>query len=173
MAKKASASASPDENETPAAAAAVKVKAEPVANEQLVAILEQYDLKVEQAESFFIEFVEFIQENQLERGIVVASMMKARSITFESAQSQYSRMKKLLNNEEVLQELKDGKITLKVAREKTTTAQANPASAKPEAKEAKYSSTLKAFVNAAKESGLGRREILVGVEAELKAASVE
>jgi hypothetical protein len=172
MAKKASASASPDENETPAAAA-VKVKVEPVANEQLVAILEQYDLKVEQAESFFIEFVEFIQENQLERGIVVASMMKARSITFESAQSQYSRMKKLLNNEEVLQELKDGKITLKVAREKTTTSQANPASAKPEAKEAKYSSTLKAFVNAAKESGLGRREILVGVEAELKAASVE
>lgn len=173
MAKKASASASPDENETPAAAAAVKVKAEPVANEQLVAILEQYDLKVEQAESFFIEFVEFIQENQLERGVVVASMMKARSITFESAQSQYSRMKKLLNNEEVLQELKDGKITLKVAREKTTTTQANPASAKPEAKEAKYNSTLKAFVNAAKESGLGRREILVGVEAELKAASVE
>lgn len=172
MAKKASASASPDENEQPAAAA-VKVKSEPVANEQLVAILEQYDLKVEQAESFFIEFVEFIQENQLERGVVVASMMKARSITFESAQSQYSRMKKLLNNEEVLQELKDGKITLKVAREKTTTAQANPASAKPEAKEAKYSSTLKAFVNAAKESGLGRREILVGVEAELKAASVE
>lgn len=151
----------------------VKVKAEPVANPGLVAILEEYDTAVEQAETFFIQFVEYIQTNELDRATVVASMMKARGVTFETAQSQYSRMKKLLNNEEVLADLKAGKITLKVAREKTTDAQKNPKSAKPEAKEARYTNTLKAFVAAAKESGLPRREIMVGVEAELKAAEIK
>ena len=149
-----------------------KAKAVAAPNMELVAILTKYDEKVEQAESFFIEFVEFIQQNEIERATVVASMMKARSITFESAQSQYSRMKGLLNDETVLQELKDGKISLKVARERTTSKQKNPKSAKPEAKEARYNSTLKAFVGAAKESGSTRKEILLGVDAELKAAGV-
>lgn len=175
--KKTSASSAPSPSEDTGTEvktkAGAKAKPEPTANEGLVAVLEQYDVAVEQAETFFIEFVEYIQEHQLDRATVVASMMKARSVTFETAQSQYSRMKKLLNNEEVLADLKAGKITLKVAREKTTDKQANPKSAKPEAKEARYSSTLKAFIAAAKESGLPRREILLGVEAELKSAEIK
>jgi len=167
----ASPAASPDEG-NPMVAPKPKAKAVAAPNMELVAILTKYDEKVEQAESFFIEFVEFIQQNEIERATVVASMMKARSITFESAQSQYSRMKGLLNDETVLQELKDGKISLKVARERTTSKQKNPKSAKPEAKEARYNSTLKAFVGAAKESGSTRKEILLGVDAELKAAGV-
>lgn len=180
----ASASEEEDEEEseeTPQAKPGAKVKAktgaaaaeEATANEELVGLFESYDEKVAEAESIFVELVELIQEKQLDRATVVASMMQARGINYESAQSQYSRMKKIFNNEEVLQELKDGKITLKVARERTKDTQKNPKSSKPEAKEQKYTSTLKAFVAAAKESGLARREIMVGVEAELKSAGIK
>lgn len=148
-------------------------KAEAAANEELVSLFEGYDEGVKQAETLFVALVEFIQDNQVDRATVVASMMKARGINYESAQSQYSRMRKILNDEEVLEDLKSGKITLKVAREKTKTAQKNPKSAKPEAKEAKYTNTLKAFVASAKESGYSRAEILVGVTAELKSAGIK
>lgn len=170
-----------EEEEEAQAKPGTKVKAktgaaaaeEATANEELVGLFESYDEKVQEAEEIFVELVELIQEKQLDRATVVASMMQARGINYESAQSQYSRMKKIFNNEEVLQELKDGKITLKVARERTKDTQKNPKSSKPEAKEQKYTSTLKAFVAAAKESGLARREIMVGVEAELKSAGIK
>lgn len=168
-----------EQEEAPKAKPGTKVKAkagekaEATANEELVALFEKYDEGVRQAESYFVELVEFIQDNNIDRATCVASMMIARGLNFETAQTQYSRLKKIFNNEEVLQELKDGKITLKVAREKTKKAQANPASAKPEKKEQKYTSTMKAFVVAAKESGFSRREIMVSVEAELKSAGIK
>jgi len=177
MAGSPAAAPSPSGAPTPAPNATVtaKTKVEPKPNEQLVSIFVKYDEVVEQAESYFIELVEFIQKNQLPRDTVVASMMRARKITYETAQSQYSRMKKIFNNEEVLAELKEGKITLKVARERTTDKQENPksATANPQNKEQKYNSCLKAFVAAAKEGGFSLREILLGVEAELKSASIK
>lgn len=168
-----------EQQESPKAKPGTKTKvkvgsqAEAAPNVELVALFEAYDENVKAAEKKFIELVEFIQENDLDRATVIASMMIARGINFESAQSQYSRMKKMYNNPEVLEELKSGKISLKVAREKTKKAQTNPASAKPEAKEQKFSSTLKAFVAACKESGFSRKEIMVTFEAELKAAQIK
>lgn len=157
----------------PGAKVKAGTKAEAVASAELVALFEKYDEGVKQAESYFIELVEFIQDNQIDRATCIASMMQARGINYETAQTQYSRMRKIYNDEEVLQELKDGKISLKVAREKTKKTQKNPKSAKPEAKEQKYASTLKSFVAAAKESGFSRREIMVSVEAELKSAGIK
>lgn len=151
----------------------VKPKADAAPNVQLVEIIESFDQQVEKAESFFVDMVEFIQKNQIDRDTVVVSMMKARGITFESAQTQYSRMKGLLNDEATLQELKEGKITLKVARQRTVKPQVNPKGSKPEAKEQKFSSTLKSFVSAAKESGFTLSEILTSVTAELKAAGIK
>jgi len=162
-----------DEGAAPAPKAKTKEKVEAVANEILVGLFESYDEKVSEAGTIFIELVEKIQEDQLDRATVVASMMQARGISYENAQAQYSKMKKIFNNEEVLQDLKEGKITLKVARERTKTEQKNPAAAKPEAKEQKYTSTMKAFVAAAKESGFARKEIMVSVEAELKSAGIK
>lgn len=174
-----SASPSVDEDESneaptakPGAKVKVKAKAEAVANEELVGLFEQYDEGVKLAESYFVALVEFIQENQIDKATVISSMMQARGIDYESAVTQYSRIRKIFNNEEVLQELKEGKITLKVAREKTKTTQKNPAAAKPEAKEQRFNSTLKAFTAAAKESGFARKEIMVTVEAELKSAGI-
>ncbi len=155
----------PEAGEGQAPKAGAKAKPEPEANEELVGLFEKYDQVVEQAETYFIEMVEHIQKNQLDRATVVKSMMKARGITYETAQSQYSRMKKIFNNEEVLKDLKEGNITLKVAREKTVSGQKNPKAAKPEAKEARFTNTLKAFAGAAKESGFTLKEIMVSVEA--------
>lgn len=151
----------------------VKAKAEATPDVECVALFESYDENVAAVEKSFIALVEHIQEKQLDKATVVASMMKARGITYESAMTQYSTMRKIFNNEEVLEELKAGKITMKVARAKTKTAQKNPAAAKPEAKEQKFNATLKSFVAAAKESGFTRREILVTVEAELKSAEIK
>jgi hypothetical protein len=153
--------------------AAPKAGANAEVNVELVTCIETYDGNVERAEQSFIEMVEYIQKNEISKATVVVSLMKARNITFETAQTHYSKMKKLLNDEAVLAELKSGQITMKVAREKTTTKQKNPASAKPENKEAKYTNSLKTFVGAAKESGFSVREIMVSVEAELKSAGIK
>lgn len=150
-----------------------KASADAKPNEELIGLFESYDEFVAAAEKSFVEMVEFIQENQIDRATVIASMMKARSLSFEAAQTAYSSMKKIFNNEEVLQELKDGKITMKIARQKTKSTQKNPASAKPEAKEQKYTNTMKHFVAAAKETGFTRAEILVSVTAELKSAGIK
>lgn len=168
---KASSTVSPEEK--PAVGSKAKAKPEPVANVQLVKIFEKYDESLTTTEGYFIELIEFITKNEVDRATVVISMMKARDITYESAQSQYSRLKGYLNNEEVLKGLKDGTMTLKVAREKTKKTQVNPASAKPEAKEQKFNSTLKAFSAAAKESGHALKEIMVTCEAELKSAGIK
>lgn len=161
------------EAEEPKAKAGVKTKEEAKPNTELVSLFEAYDENVSAAEQSFIEMIEYIQDNQVDRATVVASMMKARGIEYETAQSQYSRMKKIFNNEEVLEDLKAGKITLKVAREKTKTDQKNPKAAKPEAKEQRFNSTLKTFVSAAKESGFTLEEILISVKAELKSAGIK
>lgn len=162
-----------EETETETEKPKTKVKVAAEANEELVGIMETYDENVAAAEKSFVEMIEYIQENQLDRATVIASMMKARGLTFEAAQVQYSKMKKIFNNEEVLADLKAGKITLKVAREKTTKKQANPTSAKPEAKEQKFTKTMKAFVVAAKESGFTFDEIMTSVKAELKSNGIK
>lgn len=162
-----------EEAAAPAAKTGAKVKVEAKADEELVALFEGYDENVAAAEKSFIELLEHIQEKQLDRATVVASIMKARGCNFETAQQHYARMKKIYNNEEVLADLKAGKITMKVAREKVTNKQKHPKSAKPEQKEAKFTNTLKNFVAAAKESGFSRAEIMVTVEAELKSASIK
>lgn len=151
----------------------VKAKAEAKPNPEVVELISTFDSDVKKAEESFIALVAFIQENEVDRATVIASMMQARGISYESAQKEYGKMKKIFNNETVLEELKSGAISLKVAKEKVKTPQKNPASAKPEAKEAKFTNTLKNFVAAAKESGFARKEIMVTVEAELKTAGIK
>lgn len=162
-----------DESPESKVGAAPKTGASAEVSPELVVCIEAYDNNVEKAEQSFIEMVRYIQQNEIPKATVVVSLMKARNITFETAQTHYSKMKKLLNDEAVLKELEEGKITMKVAREKTTKPQKNPASAKPENKEAKYTNSLKTFVGAAKESGFSVREIMVSVEAELRSAGIK
>lgn len=150
-----------------------KPKQEAVPNEELVSLLSKYDEHVEEAQSYYVQFCRFVQKNQVGRAEVVASIMRARSCTFETASSQYSRMKNILSNEEVLKQLEDGQITLKVAREKTTKKQENPKNAKPEAVEERFNKAQAALVSAVKEKGYDLRSALMSYEAALKTAGVK
>lgn len=149
-------------------------KVEPKEVPELIVAIEEYDSAVSVAEEKFIALVEYIQENQVDKASVIGSLMKARGITYESAQTEFSKMKKIFNNEEVLADLKAGKITMKVAREKVKgEAKKNPEKAKADNKEAKFTNTLKAFTSAAKESGFSLKEIIVSVTAQLSAAGIK
>lgn len=164
-----------------------KTKAQPEAkvHTNLLEKIKLYDESVAKAESYYVEIIEIIQTEKVSRADVVATLMKGRGISFETAQSQYSRMKNIWQSPEVLQQLKDGEITLKIAREKTTkkqagteakaagTAQTPGSGGEKETKEARYDRVRKAFVAAVKECGFDIKSTLLGLEADLKAAGVK
>ena len=166
-------SPAPSPTPSPAVQTKTKVKVEATVNSTLVTYFQTYYENVAKSESSLITLAEYVQKNSLDRATVVISLMKARNITYETAAQQYSKLKRILNNEEVLKGLKDGKLTMKEAQSAVTTKQKNPASASQESKEAKYNNTLKAFATAAKETGHNLKEIMVGVEAELKSAGIK
>lgn len=177
--KSAAAAPQEDEEESPAPkpAAKTKVGAKPKeeveANEELSTLISEYDENVDKAEKSFIAMVEYIQENELDRATVVATMMLARSWTFEQAQKAYGKMKKIFNNQEVLDDLKAGKITLKVAREKTATPKKDKVPPTAEKKEQKFNNSLKSFVAVCKETGYSLEELLTTIKAELKSAQIK
>lgn len=172
--------AAPAENETETVAPAVEpkkvVKPEAKVNEVLLECIKQYDTHVAEAETYYIEMIEIIQKNQISRGDVVVTLMKARGISFETAQTQYSRMKGIFNNKEVLEKLKNGEITLKVARENTTKKQTHPAKGKlevdPAKKEERFQKAVQGLVASAKECGFDAKSVITSLTAELKAAGI-
>lgn len=172
---------------SPAAKPQAKTAPEAKVHPVLASLIQSYDTTVEKAESYYIEIIETIQKEKISRADVVATLMKARGITFETAQSQYSRMKGVWQNPEVLAQLKSGEITLKVAREKTSKKQTNPASSavstgtpgeatkksEQESKEMRYDRCRKAHVAAVKECGFDLKSALMSFEADLKAAGIK
>ena len=164
-----------------------KTKPEAKVHPALETKIKAYDSACQQAETYYIEIVEIIQSEKISRADVVQTLMRARGITFETAQSQYSRMKNIWQNETVLQELKQGIITLAVARQRTTKPQAGTEAAKAaagtgktggdatktaETKELRYERTLKAFIASCKECGFDKKSVLTSVDANLKAAGI-
>lgn len=171
-----------------------KAKTQPEAkvHPALEALIKSYDTTVQKAESYYVEIIETVQRDKISRADVVATLMRARGISFETAQSQYSRMKGIWQNPEVLRQLKSGEITLRVAREKTTKKQQSPANgtATPgsgdaagaaaataqkdkETKEARYDRCRKSHVAAVKECGFDLKSALMSFEADLKSAGVK
>lgn len=153
---------------------------EPKVHTKLLNAIQKYDEHVQEAESYYVEMIEIIQTEKIPRGDVVQTLMKARKITFETAQSQYSRMKGIWQDPKVLSDLKSGAITLKIAREATKKTQANPANANAggegatkETKEARYERARKAHVAAVKECGFDIRSAMVSFEADLKSAGIK
>lgn len=164
-----------------------KTKAQPEAkvHDELLVKMKAYDEATQKAESYYIEIIKIIQLQKISRADVVATMMRARSITFEAAQSQYSRMKGVWQNPEVLGQLERGEITLRMAREKTTKKQAateqkaagtanTPGSGgEKESKESRYDRVRKAHVAAVKECGFDKKSAMLSFEADLNAAGIK
>lgn len=159
---------------------------QPKVHEKLLTAISGYDQHVAEAESYYIQMIELVLTEKISRADVVATLMRARSITFETAQSQYSRMKGIWSNPDILAKLKSGEITLKIAREMTTKKQAgagtdaNAAGGdKPgsktstETKEARYERARKAHVAAVKENGFDKKSAMLSFDADLSAAGVK
>lgn len=151
-----------------------KVASKVTSNPRLVAAIKASDNAMKEAQSLLVTVAEIVQAEDLTRSEVVASIMEARGVEKSTADTQYSRMKKLLNDPETLQELKDGNITLKAAREKTKGTQKAPsASKKKENAEKKFTKAVSTIVEAALESGMDKATVLNVIKTALKKGGVE
>lgn len=90
----------------------IEAKSDP----ELQGIVEDYDKALREVKDKYFQMIQRVREHWLSRADVVATFMEARNLTFETAQVQYARMKKIFNNEEILQLLEQGlnlEVTLK------------------------------------------------------------
>lgn len=153
--------------------ASSKETAKVSSNPRLVAALRSSDEAKMVFKTSLITIATIVQEEQLTRAEVVASLMEARSIEKTSADSEYSRMKGLLNNPEILEQFKNGEITLKAARSATVKKQKNP---NPEKKkeniQKRFSGALTSLCNAAKEGGMDKASVLIAVKQHCKKTGI-
>ena len=164
-----------------------KTLEEAAVNEELLSLLKTYDEVKAQANSYMCDIAEYINKENLGRPIVIKTLMEARGITLETASSSASRLMKLAKDSQLIQDLRDGKVTVRetlYGRPKpgTTTeagsgetAGGGKASGKTdtEKKEDKYNRVLKEFIDVAKASGFSLDELMTSVRAGLKDAGIK
>lgn len=153
--------------------ASSKETAKVSSNPRLVAALRSSDEAKMVFKTSLITIATIVQEEQLTRAEVVASLMEARSIEKTSADSEYSRMKGLLNNPEIMEQLKSGEIDLKTARMATKKTQKNPnTEKKKENIQKRFSGAITSLTNAAKEGGMDKASVLIAVKQACKKAGI-
>ncbi len=150
-----------------------KQKVAAKANSKLVALIKGSDKQMALAKSAIAAVAAFIQREELTKEEVVASYMDARGCTESTAISQYSRIQGLIKNPDVLKDLEDGKIDLKVAMAKVTNKQKNPSKeAKAKNLDKSFNTTLTKLVNIAKEAGLDFASFVLACKAAGKKAGL-
>lgn len=156
------------------AKAGAKAESTVVANPRLVAAIKSYQVAVEQTQSYLLDVATICQEEQLTKAEVVASIVEARGVKKETAEQQYSRMRKLLTDPDELEALRSGETDLKTLREKTKKTQKNPSTKKQaENREKRFAKAVSIIVNVAKEGGMDRETILNALKSALKKAGVK
>lgn len=158
-----------------AASAGAKTAEKPpvVANAELVKALRTFDRSKDETKSYLIDVASIVQEKQLTRAEVVASMIEARGVSKATAESQYSRMKKIFTDSDTLEALRSGEIDLKTAREASVKKQENPSATKKEENlEKRYAGALTKLLEAVKEMGTDLASFLASVKASAKKAGI-
>lgn len=163
-----------------------KTVEEAAVDTELANLIKQYEEVKEKATSFMCDIAEMIGKKNLGRPVVIRTVMEARGVTLETAQSYASRLMKLAKNPDAIKGLRDGTATIRetLYNRKPTPATTTDAGAagesgasKPktdtEKKEDKYNRVLKEFVDVAKASGFDYASILAGVKAALKDAGIK
>lgn len=156
--------------------ATAKAKAEStvVANPRLVAAIKQYETSREQTQTYLVDVATIVQQEQLTKAEVVASIVEARGVKKETAEQQYSRMRALLTDPDALEQLRSGETDLKTIREKTKKTQKNPSTKKAqENREKRFAKAVSTICNVAKEGGMDRETIMNALKAALKKAGVK
>lgn len=145
-----------------------------VAHPRLVAAMKTYQTSLDQSQSYLVTIAEIVQNEQLTRAEVVASIMEARGVEKSTAESQYSRMVNILTKPEVLEELRSGDIDLKTARTKGVKKQENPSQKKKdENREKKFTQSVTKIVECAKEGGMDIQTVMNTIKSALKKAGVK
>lgn len=170
----AAASAAPKSKADAKAEAAKSVTAHP----GLKKVLLKYDGAKKQASSYMIEAATLCQEQQLSKEEIVATLMEVRGIDRETAGQQFSRLKLLLLNPETLEELREGKISLKEAKEKVKKAKGaktRQLSAKEIQRntEAVITRSITQMLNAAKNGGTSLEALLSTLKEAAKKAGLK
>lgn len=144
------------------------------ANPRLVEALRGLDQAKQMAKSYLVTIGEIAQSEQLSKPEILASIMEARGVTFKTAESQFSRMRKIIEDPETLEALRTGEIDLRTAREQTKKTQKNPSAAKKqESLEKRYKRAVSGLVDIAKEMGTDLNSLLASLKATFKAAGIK
>jgi hypothetical protein len=153
------------------ATAKAEASANVTSNPRLVAAFKAYESSKLETQSYLVKVAEICQSEQLTKNEVVASMMEARGIEKSSAESQYSRMKGILTDPDLLEALRSGEIDLKTAKEKGKVrgAQKNPnAAKKKENLDKRMTKAVSQIVACAKEGGMDKASVLNQIGSALK-----
>lgn len=152
------------------AKAATKDKPEVVVHPGLMKLLKSEQQAAEQAASYLVEICELVEKDNISNAQLIKTIMEARGITDKSAASQASRIRSLMKDQESLQRLKDGEVTIRAA---VKSAQTQQAAAGPKNKQKAFDNALNKFVGAAKALGQDKKTILVTVDAALDEAKIK
>lgn len=151
-------------------AAKPEVKSDPV----LGGLINTYEDAADKATSFYVEMIDYIRKQSITRAVLVKTLMEFRKVTADTAVTQASRILTMSKNDEVLNALQAGEITLKVARQQVTKtrepkAAGSGSAGTAEQKQTDFDNKLKAFAGAAKALGYDLKSILATVKATLQA----
>lgn len=152
-------------------------------------LIKNYDEVKEKATSYMCDQAELIAKENIGRPVIIKTLMVARGVTLETAQSTASRMITLSKSPEKIAGLRDGSLTIRetvYGRAKPGTTEAATGGAEggqpgtattkktdTEKKEDKYNRLLKEFTESAKASGFDLKSIIAGVTASLKDAGIK
>lgn len=82
---------------------------------EIVKLVNAVDNSVKRAEKAILNLVKACQRHQHTRATMVASFMEARGITYETAQCDYSRMRRMLNDPDFIKDFEAGLYNLQLA----------------------------------------------------------
>lgn len=146
-----------------------KEKVEVVAHVGLIELFKKHDTSLGEAASFLVEIGETIIRDNVSNPVLIKTIIEARGIKPESAKSQASRLRSLINDKDSFDALKKGEVTVRAAV-KSAQARRVP-TAKTNAKA--FDNALSKFVGAAKAVGQDKKTILATVEAALSKADIK
>jgi len=135
----------------------------------LLKLVKEHDAATDKVASFLVEMGELVARDSISNPVLIKTLIEARGVTPETAKSQASRLRRLLEDKDSFEALKKGEITVRAAV-KGAQARRVP-TAKSAAK--KFDSTLSAMVIAAKATGQDKKTIMATVEAALDKAAVK
>lgn len=146
-----------------------KEKVEVVVHAGLLKLVKEHDAATDKVASFLVEMGELVARDHISNPVLIKTLIEARGVTPETAKSQASRLRRLLEDKESFDALKRGEITVRAAV-KGAQARRVP-TAKSNAK--KFDAALSTFITACKAVGQDRKTILATVEAALDKAAVK